>query len=315
MRPLALVASAISGLDLLFLVLVLFAVGGFTAVVLYGAGGRGARWWRSRFGVGAPAAWFTALLAAVGLWAPVAIGEAPPGYDFVFALGGVVYVLGLLPVGRALGNLHPYLLLAATPTKHAVDAEAGRLAVQGIAETDDPVTAPVSGVEAVRYRLKVERTPADADERERRRRRETVHLAERGGPFRVRDSTGYVRVIPDAAEFRLAADAECTVDPADDPADSIVEYADSTPDLTLGAGRHTFAEAALESGAAVFVFGVAERRDGVSVLASGREFFLKEGTREDAVTDFRAVVVHGGIFGAVVAAAGLATMALSTGAI
>ncbi|MFB6131144.1 MAG: GIDE domain-containing protein [Salinigranum sp.] len=128
----------LSGLDVVFLLLVATAVGLFFALIVGAQGRDGRRWWRSRFGVGWPTLLFLYCLLVVGLWVPVAFGSTFPGRrDLVFGVGGLLFVGGTLPIARAVGNFRSYLLLALTPVAHAGDAAPGRLAVEGRVEPID----------------------------------------------------------------------------------------------------------------------------------------------------------------------------------
>ncbi|MFB6155788.1 MAG: GIDE domain-containing protein [Haloferacaceae archaeon] len=325
--------APVSDFDVVFLLLVATAVGVFFAVVVGAQGRDGRRWWRSRFGVGWPTILFLYCLLVAGLWLPVALGTEVPGRtNLAYFAGGLLFVGGCIPLARSVGNVRSLLVVSLTSVVHGSDASPGRLAVEGAVEAAETVgageateatesdvdggtvEAPLSGARSVACRLKVDAVPADGTDRERRRNRETVANVECARRFLVRDETGAVPVDPDGAQLRISGDGERTVDPDDDAPASLASVLEREG-VSRDGSTLLCEEATLEPGDDVFVLGTASRRDIGVVVDGGREFLVVPGSRSDVRSDLLAVVLWGGVAGAVLALAGEAAMAFLTGAL
>lgn len=133
-------------------------------------------------------------------WIVVGIGLA------ILVVGIIFIVMGVL-AKRRLSVMADTRTVGAGEAGHIADPSGTvKVEVFGVAETPEPLIAPVSGKQCVYFRHQVEelRVEYDRDTQGNRQRRESWHTItdeKRHAPFVVRDSTGAVQVNPDKAKF------------------------------------------------------------------------------------------------------------------
>lgn len=131
----------------------------------------------------------------------------------VLGIGLGVLVLGIIFIVVGFLTRRKLNVMADTQTVGAGEAAqvanpsgTARVEVYGNAESDQPLTAPISGKPCVYYRLRVEelRVRYDRDSQGNTHRREswdTVTDEKRFTPFYIRDSSGAILVEPEKADF------------------------------------------------------------------------------------------------------------------
>lgn len=172
---------------------------------------------RRRLGMSRPLGWAMGLVAAAGISAPFAVGSPPldePG-ELWFALGGVLYVSGVLVGGWALARRDHLRLIEETPTTdtggYTQPGDVVELEGEAVSY-EEPLTAPVTGEPALAYRYKVEERRAMG----RRSHWVPVDHGRDGVRFAVDDGSGPAVVDPSDARldfqdpeyFRVGSDEE-----------------------------------------------------------------------------------------------------------
>lgn len=256
---------------------------------------------RRRTGVGPGVALLTGAVGVLALWLPFALGE---GVRDLAGVGILVALGGLALVAVSVANADEYVRLRRAP---AVDpgtasGESGTAAVGGSADARDPITAPLSGADAVCCEYRIERrvegrysegwTPVAVG-------RETTDFA-------LADDTGDLPVDPADADLRLSSETTVEVGPDETPPDRAAALADREG-VSLDA-RRRFVESRLDHGAAAAALGT---------LGGGRldAALLADRTLADLQARFRHVVLVRGALGLVLFAGGEAAAMAVTGAI
>ncbi|SFC47874.1 E3 Ubiquitin ligase [Halobiforma haloterrestris] len=270
-------------------------------------------------------------VATLLTWLPFALGRYPvgPGNPFgrsrtalgVIVAGGLLVGTGCYLLAGAGTNVRSYLAVRRSRPVEAdgVEAESGPVRVEGeVTPIEGTLEAPVSGTEAVQYRLDAtrvvedERLPmesptGDADQGTKTGFADlgsllvdhTERVDERRVPFAVRDETGRIAVDPEGATVRLERSASVPV-PADatppEPLATRLLGTDADPEADDAAIYH---ESVLEPGDEVTVVGVA--RDGATITdaPSMPEFVVAPG-RDRAVDRHFRRTIAGCAFGATV---------------
>ena len=160
------------------------------------------------------------------------------------------------------------------------DALAEPCEVEGIIETDEPLSAPLSQTPCVAYTVTVTRdyekqqTRTDAEGRttsEMVRHTEEVESNTKQVDFWVRDESGRTRVRPEGADLDLKQSKE-EYRPATDGRDSRLDFGffEITINPSSGGGRtlgYKATEQILETGTKVYILGCASDYDGAVVVA------------------------------------------------
>lgn len=245
---------------------------------------------------------------------------------FVFAVGGLLVGAGFYLVGGVLTNLQPYIRLHRTNPTDAgdVDPADGLVQVSGrVRPAETILSTPISGTEAVCYRLSRTRTTETEDADGSAMwgpgkptssqhphgplsglLNETQLIADECVPFVLEDETGHVVVDPTDAQLRLEQTVSERV-PADErPSDRLASsLAESTDEDLRTDETRIYHETALESGAEVTVLGIAaeSQRESTSdtrkleptIMAgeSTTEVIVSPGCETETVRHFRGAIV------------------------
>jgi hypothetical protein len=194
-----------------------------------------------------------------------------------------------------------------------------RAEVKGRAETEDPLKAEFSLAPCVAYSVKLEReyeeTVWETDSEGRRVQRnrrgsEVLSSNERRMPFRLRDATGGIKVVPDGAE--LVMDTGLSKFESSLPGErfSLGSFAFDVARAALGAGRRTlgyrYEEKLIPLGRDLYVLGEAAAPSGELLIrrsSTKGEKFLISVKSEEELTARAMKGAKGLMAGAIVAAA------------
>lgn len=289
------------------LLLALLFIAGVAAALVVVAGWLGL--WDRR-AAGLTNDWLGAgLVGTVAFAASVAVAVRIPAQ---VAFGPLLYLAAAcLMVGAGLviwatANLRGYRQLRTAAGPDAVNAAPGRVAISGTVEAHETVESPFSGATAVSFDARITEASPEA-----RRGTDLVHEEAVRLPFSLVDSTGSVRVDPEAADLRMGHDVWAHVGPDEEIPPEIETYLaerglhrvgqsdGSLAHRLAGPSKgRTYAEKHLAPGDEAVVLGEAERVEGRLVVAGGDPFVLKEGSLEATLSNYRTVVARGGPVGA-----------------
>lgn len=270
----------------------------------------GVRWWDA-----AP----VAIVGGSGFVSTFALGGETTGRgDLDFALAGAVYVVGLVGLALAVGNLDEFRLVGRTPTTDAVAVEPGTVEVAGEAlPADRTRRTPFCDREALCFRWRVE----EHRDYGRRSAWTTVGFDDGGVPFFVDDGTGRVCVDPAGGDLRLGEERTVSVDGDEALPDGVREFVEGRPDLAGGGTDRRFVESHVAPGDAVLALGEASRSfsgeypDDTVIGAGDDGVLLAAGTPESVTRDLRRLVVYGGGGGLVATVVGYLSMLFVSGAV
>lgn len=270
----------------------------------------GIRWWDA-----AP----VTVVAVAGLGSVFALGGETTGRgDLDFGVAGAVFILGLLGVAVALGNLDEFWLVRRTPTTDAVSVGAGMVEVAGEARpADGTVETPFGKRQALCHRWRIEEEVGHG----RRESMGTFEYGAGGGPFFVDDGTGQVCVDPTGGDLRLGEEHVEAVDADEDLPEAIREFIADRPDVAFGGEDRRFVESHLPPGDDVVVIGEASHTfsgdypDDTVIGAGDDAVLVAAGTPESVTRDLRRRVVYGGGVGAVATVVGYLGMLVLSGAV
>jgi hypothetical protein len=193
-----------------------------------------------------------------------------------------------------------------------------RAEVKGVSECDQPLRAEFTGSACVAYSIKLEREYEEqkweTDSEGRRTQRtvrgsETLSSNERRAPFRLRDSTGAVKVVPDGADLVMETSLSKFENSFAGDRFSVGSFAFDLARSVLGAGRKTlgyrYEERIIPVGRDLYVLGEAADSTGDLVIrrssTKGEKFIISVKSEEELVAGAQKAVT--GLFiGSIVAA-------------
>lgn len=275
---------------------------------------------RRRLGMSKPLGWALVLAAVGGFLLPFVVGAPPEegAAEYGFAGAGAVFVVGLFVGGWALARRDHRNLVASTETGDTggLRQPGDVVELEGEVAGDDPLTAPISGEDAVAYRYRV-------DERRWMGRTDGwVPLAHGRGAtkFVVDDGSGPARVDPAGARLDLHDSEVLRAESGEDlpaPAAAFVgelDGVDADDHLKLTEWRLSPSEHAYVLGEAVDRPS-ADAHARTAVADGDAPFVVADRSEEALQRRLRWLVVYGGPGGAVAAIAGLAGMLWVAGAL
>ncbi|AFZ74155.1 GIDE domain-containing protein [Natronobacterium gregoryi] len=287
-------------------------------------------------------------LAVLAVWVPFAVGQYPigPANPFgrnrtvvvAFGVAGLLVGAGFYFLGGVVTNLRSYVTFRRSTPTDARDVTSGPVQVSGtVVPLEEPLEAPVTGDDAVCYRLSATQVIDETDGRLQEREDDqfgstparaptlgsalvdqTSLLKERRTSFAVRDETGQVDIDPDRAQLRLERTASEPVPDDSRPSDPLATHLLESTDLDPTDGNRIYYEESLRTDTEVTVVGVASGSDTGSepTITAGdtvAEFVVAPGCGETTARHFRRAIV--GCSGAAIASSsvGLSILALLAG--
>ncbi|SDR10641.1 GIDE domain-containing protein [Natronobacterium texcoconense] len=265
-------------------------------------------------------------LAVLAVWLPFAVGQYPvgPANPFgrsrtafgTFVIAGLLVGVGFYFLGGVVTNLRSYVAFRRSTPTDAGEVTSGSVQVSGtVVPLEEPLEAPVTGGEAVCYRLSATRVVDDDDERlqgdsdyqfgstsagattlDSALVDQTTLLEERRTPFAVRDDTGRVVVDPEGAQLRLDRTASEPVPGDSRPSDPLATHLLESSDLEPTDRNRIYHEEALRPSEEVTVVGIAnELSDDATepTITAGdtvTEFVVAPGCEETTERHFRRTI-------------------------
>jgi hypothetical protein len=103
---------------------------------------------------------------------------------------------GIILLVMGISRIRKWKLMESTPTRKVIDIEPGLVEVKGLIKPipGKELTAPVSGTRCISYQVRVQEWESGDDDDPGRWK--TIKSEREGGPFLIRDDSGYVKVVP-----------------------------------------------------------------------------------------------------------------------
>ncbi|WP_222918772.1 E3 ubiquitin ligase family protein [Natrinema sp. SYSU A 869] len=300
-------ASAITGLDLAVLLLLLHVWGFVVGVDVYNDdAASGLDWATRRIHVGTRPYAVLMLVATVIVWLPFAVGSYPflgnapigrsRGVVVPVAVGGLLVGSGFYFLGGLLTTLRSYATLRRATSTAPGAADHGLVAVSGrVVPLREPLVAPLTGRDAVWYRLTATTTSSKDAKKPGGGADDSLFrsvltystdparvIADQRTSFALEADTGRVVVDPTDAACRLERPVSKRVAADESLPEPLATRLWESADLETSDRDRRYRESVLEVGETATVLGIAESEGGgTSIVAT-----------DDSIADF--VVAPGG---------------------